>query len=755
MTTALEADVTFLNVRGGVQQADRPLGFAVRAAPRRAARSRNRDLLFLALHLRSGVTPSPEWYQALLDLAVARYFASPGSVTSAIREMAAAVNADLLQFNLRNAAGSAHVQAGLMAAVLRSRDLYLAQIGAGAALAIHPAGLERFPSEPQSEGRPLGVGQSFEAQFFHTQADEGELLILSPHAPASWDGATLAGLAGLALPIVVSRLERTGGSNAAALIARLVPAGAVTSLPEAMTSKRPSLPIPLPPLPLPGRAARRAAPPPTAPIVEPPASVAQPPAPVNEPPEWEDEEFAQPTWRWRLGVTLRRWRHRVEAAPLGRWRAALARRVMGLLGALARGARMLLSQILPQGTLSPNGEVRLPASLLVATAVGLPFVIGLLSAGIYIQRGRGLQYDEYLRQAQLSAALARTQPDAASARPYWEAALDWAARAESARSGTEEVARLRDEGQAALDALDLVTRLAFAPTLPDGFGRGANITRLFVHDDDVYALNATSQSIARVTRSVEGYGLDQEFKCAGGLVGGYTVGPIVDMLWLPGPNVVGSDALLAMDNLGVLLLCTPGGESPLSVELVPPDAGWAAPAAVDLFGDRLYVLDAGANQIWQYQQASGLFALPPAPYFTSTAYDLSQAIDFTISGSGDVFLLRGDGRIAFCSRESADVSGVCLENMPYSDPRPGRTGGERLADLRRPAGLVFDPPPEPSLYLLDADLAGVFQLSLKLALQQQFRPAEPLPAPMAAVAIGFNKELYVAAGDNVYVAPRP
>jgi hypothetical protein len=78
-----------------------------------------------------------------------------------------------------------------------------------------------------------------------------------------------------------------------------------------------------------------------------------------------------------------------------------------------------------------------------------------------------------------------------------------------------------------------------------------------------------------------------------------------------------------------------------------------------------------------------------------------------------------------------------------------------LAGVTRPLALSYDPPPEPSLYLLDGDTSAAYQLSLKLVFVRQYRPYFPLAGPISAIALDPAKRFYAAAGDNVYLAPRP
>jgi len=93
--------------------------------------------------------------------------------------------------------------------------------------------------------------------------------------------------------------------------------------------------------------------------------------------------------------------------------------------------------------------------------------------------------------------------------------------------------------------------------------------------------------------------------------------------------------------------------------------------------------------------------------------------------------------------------------LTFNDPRPGHTGGDRLSDLSRPAGIVYDEPPEPSLFLINPANNGLYQLSLKLNFTRQFQPATPLPAPISALAIDSSKRFYIAAGNNIFRGDRP
>jgi hypothetical protein len=392
--------------------------------------------------------------------------------------------------------------------------------------------------------------------------------------------------------------------------------------------------------------------------------------------------------------------------------------------------------------------------VLMGIAIVIPLMVVGLAAMVYIERGRAEQFADTLNQAREAVVRGRIAPDPLAARPHWEAALTWLAQAEQLRPADSEVMTLTQEAQGRLDELDWVTRRDYQPLVVGGLGRTVKLKQIVLAGQAVYALDTSRNQVLRlVSTPVSGYNPDPDFECASGAFGQVTIGELIDIGLLSGPNPLGSETIVALDTTGGLLYCAPG-EKPLAAYLPSPETNWIRPTALEVYADRLYVLDPGGNEVWQFQASGVAFTQAPARYFTDATYDLQDVIEFSIAG-GDLFLLRKDGRISNCTRLGLGEPATCTEVMQFSDLRPGRTPGDRLADVTRPVRLVYDPPPEPSLYLVDADTAGLYQLSLKLALVKQFRPRRPLPDSITALAIDASKRIFVAAGDNVYVSARP
>ncbi|MGQ0600754.1 MAG: hypothetical protein ACT4QE_03555, partial [Anaerolineales bacterium] len=430
---------------------------------------------------------------------------------------------------------------------------------------------------------------------------------------------------------------------------------------------------------------------------------------------------------------------------------------------LARAFRRLLARLLPAGMLQREGMVHLPTSVQMAMALFIPVLIVGLAVILYAQRGQEEQFTEAVLEAKTEITLARTLTDPVAAMPHWDSALQWIERAERFRPNDEQLPPLRQEAQTKLDALNWTQRVTYQPLLPNGVGASSVLTQLVLVGRDVYALDSTQNKVWRLTAtSPDTYALDQNFACASGAYGDVTIGPLVDIGYLLGPidaisaqpNVPNpnADAVIALDDRGKLIYCTIGSRA-LVGPLPPPDVGFSQPVRMELFANNLYVLDIGQNQLWQFPMQGGGFEVAPIPYFSSTVYDLSDMVDFTIGG-GNVFLLRNDGRIARCTRAPILDTTSCEENAQFLDERPGRTSGERLADLGSPRGIFSDQPQEPSVWVINPDNNGLYQLSHKLRYTKQYQPYFPLPQAITAQTMDSFRVL-VAAGNNVYVGDRP
>ena len=684
MTAALEADVALIHIAGGGARVSPPPGTLAQTPPRRPARGRGDEMLFLTVG-----TSTPLLAQGSLDpivhYAAQAYFGTPGTITSALREAADEVNQRLLAVNQKEAA-EAHVVGRFMAAVLRGNDLYLAQCGPGQAILIRPGAVTRFSSE-EAAARPLGVSVAPHVRFHHAQVGPGDMVLLTTAPPPLWSDPTLSGLAELEPAQAIERLVAATTDDLTGMLLRLalpsvVPVRAATATASPSPATRGSS----------GPAADSR-----------PAGLRRPPSPAMR----------------NLRRTLR-----TLAVPFE---------------SIGRSLRGVFPSLTPAG--APAG---LSPGLLAGTAVAVPLVIVAIVGVVYLRRGRTEQYRQFMSQAQTAVVSAQLKPTLEEARPEWQAAAQWLAQA-ARYGGGEEAEALQSAVDQALDRLDSIARIEFAPAVGGGFGPRARLRAAAATANDLYVYDESLPEIYHAWFTGRGYEIDREFQCLQSLEETFTPARIVDVLIQPEPGALGVQGIVAIDAAGKLVYCAPG-VLPATGVLTPPDIGWGQIQAVDLIGETLYVLDPKANQVWIYTAADGLFAGAPGIYFTEVIQSLNHAVDLAAS-QDELIVLHDDGLVDVCRRPT--------ENAPDGSLRI-RVECEKDVDVApvdvTPASVVYSPPPEPSLFFLDPANGAIYQYSLRLAYQARFVPTPPLSETPTDLAVGPPRDLFLVAGDQVYFA---
>lgn len=707
MENRFEADVAMLHVAGGGARITPPPGTLAQTAPRRAARGRGDDLFFISLRLHSPQAVSPGLVDHLARRATDAYYGTPGSVTSALREAAASAN-DLLVDTNQDPENPGNLQGQMMAGVLRGRDLYLSQCGVGQAILIRPGQVVRLTSE-EAASRPLGLTLAPYIRFHHWELKAGDLIIMTTAPPPLWSEATLSGLSGLNPAQAVDRLVAALSHDLTGLLMRIVREGEA-SLPLMDPSPRTTV----------FDSSRREA--------------EKRPAPVAA---GRRRRFQ---WDARMFEAVARVRGTIRS-----WAESLARSLMNLLQRMAPGlAEPLQADAASQG-------------LLITTAVAIPLIVVLIAAVVYFSQGRAEQFQAYLAQASASVQQAQSQEEPQAAREDWEAALQ--ALNLAAEYGENDQAReLRQKVQTALDSLNLVVRLDFQPVVSGGFGPDSKITALAASTTDLYVLDATHQTIFHAWGAPErGYEIDANFSCLGSGETDYPdVGSIVDIVIQRPPGALGKEGVVAIDTDGTLLYCAPDSQSAVA-QLTSPDTGWGRIQSIDVFEDRLYVLDNEANSVWMYDARGGLFSGTPAFFFAEAVRDLSGAIDIAMA-QDELFVLYADGKIDRCRRTSENnpdgsvrIRVECDPEPRFQDDRPGFEASPFIPGAV-PSKMSYSPPPEPSLFFLDSLSNSAYHYSMRLVYQGQYVPQEPFQGEISAMTLGPPNDLFLAVDENVYHA---
>ena len=424
---------------------------------------------------------------------------------------------------------------------------------------------------------------------------------------------------------------------------------------------------------------------------------------------------------------------------------------------LSERIRIFLPTLLPS---LREEETSMANSSMAFIAIAIPVLVVTVAVTFFNRYGSAQRYQENFNLAQSSAQEAVNQTDPADVRVSWERTIYYLDQAEQYKT-TQQSEELRQEAQAALDGMDDIVRLDFAPTIIGGLPRGVQVSHMAATETDLYLLDSAHADIIRTYLTSQGYEIDTTFACASGAYGGTTVGPLVDMAILPKVNKY-SATVLAMDASGNMLYCGPS-ETPVAASLAAPSLGLHAIAAfaIDSDGENLYILDPQGNSVWSYSGSYSAFTDLPIEYFADQVpQDMGDAIDMTINSS-DLYLLFRDGHVTNCT-ESSVAPTACNDPVTFIDDRPEHHSGPQISDAVF-GQMTFAAPPDQMLYLFEPNTQAVYQFvpgSNSLTLQDQFRASEDLDQTIAdqnatAMAISPTRTLFMSVGSQVYSATLP
>lgn len=715
MPIPLEAIVGELHIVEGARQSV-TLPTAALVPPRRAARGRADDTLFILIELR-GSAPLP--YQALVNRIEAAYWSTAGTVTSALRAAVTAANDWLMDHNAR-AAITDRFHAGVSCAVLREAEVLIAQAGPAAAYVAHHGQVERFPARDVA-APAMGMSRSVEVRFSRASLSPGDTLLLcdSPTAEQTPEAAIASAIIYTGVEAALQNLERmTGPGDLIALV--------VESAAEARTKAAIAAAVREPATTPPAEPPRRR---PEAPAMPAPVEPALPPESEPEV-EARQEEIEPAAWGQRAGELIARWKLRERAAAMGE---AL---VAGLAVA-AQGAWTILQRTLPEGTAIPRPRGKEVDRALMIAALAIPVVVAVLAATTYTQYQEIAQFRDLLTRARNEAAQAAALTEPVARRARWAAALEQAMSALAMRPDDAEARQVRDEAQRALDQFDNVTRLSMS-LLWDSRSPGPH--RLASQGLSLFVLDRAAGRVVQLTLNESGDGVTDQgdppvraYRTQN--VSDRAVGDLIDLAWMPTGGARTRGSLLILDK-GGLLDYDPAWNLrsvALGQGTVPPGA-----RAIAAFDGNLYVLDVGANQILRYRPQGEGYGGAVENYFDRSPGDLGNVIDMAIDGS--VYLLRDDGRIAKFFA-GADKS------FPAGSAEP----------IKRPVALAVDAEASRgALYVADAGGSRIVQFSTDGAFVRQFRATNNAFDALEDLLVDERSgRLFVISGGKLYSARLP
>ena len=767
-------------------------GLSISSPRRSVARGREHTASIVYLILTGNATFTSAEYAQLARLAEKTFFETSGSTTNALRAAAEAVNVYLLERNTSTRPQGQYASGWLTICALRE-DQATILISGPMHLFWMSSALTHSLHDPALAGRGLGLSQTFGFHLAQAVLASGDRFLFCGRLPSAWP-ALLGQESGGSLYATRRRLvSLTSEDLNGVLILATQGEGRLNLLgeaereePRATTGEtRGQTP---PASGLPGSAShgpperRLAAAPPAggpAPRAAPElqaSAYAIPPdseipvlstmpgdAPRDFPASIPRMKAAPDTSVPDSSVTVS---SRVAIPPPGpsartrRWASTVSRLIQAGRQSgrsIAASTARFLPRLLP--TSQPGETLALSGPGMVVIALLVPVIVVVLASLVYLRYGRSVQYETYLAESQALRIQALQVTNPAEQRAAWEAVLLNVSRAESNRR-TSETSTLRQEAEGQLDALLGIVRLQYQPAFSTDLG--IEISRLAAGDNDLFMLDPQRGEVlhAQVT-SGRRFEWDAAFHCSPGVYGAYTVGPIVDILALPGISALEA-TVLGVDAAGNLLYCKPG-QVAQAIPLPPPDTNWGRVTAMTIDAGDLYVLDAPARAVWVYAGRDGTFIDRPYFFFGGQTPEKQDVIDLAVSGD-DLYLLHADGHLSTCSYSRIEsVPTRCEDPATMTNPfvayASGVDGDPSVVFTNASfTQMLFTAPPDQSILLLDADTQGVFRITPRsLELQNQVRPTtgegNPIPqGPVGAMAISPSHVLFLAVRGQVYFA---
>jgi hypothetical protein len=743
MTTSLDLVLLPLVRHAGKDRPKLP-GLYTSSPPRRAARGRSSDRLFIYLSMEGNAPLSPKELDKLLDHMATQYFKMSGSSTAAMRSVAETLNELLLKRNLNSSSRGRQAIGMLAMGVVRFNHLYLLQSGSSHAYLVTVDGTRQF-YDPSSTGRGLGLSRATNLRFHQSKLNQGDVLIVSPHPPMTWNTTTLRNMHGLSLGDLYRRLSRRaeGDLEAVLLLAKLGKGELRLVTPQPAQEK--------------GESVRRN----TQPLKEPrPRKSASPGEPKSEKVHQKPPSTEMQTGAVSISPAKPEQEPKPEAQPESEkappfenirqtWSSVIAPRILqtgravgNALRKAAQATSTMFERMLPD-----ENMFNFSGPTMAFIAVAVPLVVVAIAAAVYFQRGQGRYYQAYLLEAQQAVEQAQQFEHVGEQRIAWKAALEYLDLAESYQV-TEESQSLRDVATTTLDVMDKIVRINYRPALVQGLPPSVEIKRMVISlENDLYMLDGVEGDVYRAVFTGDGFELDLEFRC-GSVPTPLIVGPLVDIEVLP-PGNPNSATVIGMDANGNLAQCIPAGKDQLSFPMAPPDSNWGSPQAFAMDSGDLFVLDPLTNSVWVYDGASEYRELPNF-FFGDQVPSLQDVVDLTVS-DGRLYLLYRDGHLTTSFYGSDDFTDPAI----YQDPRDGFENSSTIGDAIFNQ-IQFAPPPDPSIYMLDPGAGSIYHFSLALVYQRQYHGQSSLPdKPATAFAVSHNHQVFLAIGNQIYFALLP
>src|SRR5512135_3275142 len=705
MNIPLDSMIGELNILSGARQSTTP-ATGVFTAPRRAARGRAEDTLYVLIDL---VEKAPTMLVDDMKQQLAKvYWSTPGSVTAALRAAVASASEWLMTRNTE-AAVPDRFFGGLSCAVLRHADVFIAQAGQSNVYVAHQGSIEQFPARDAEPLTAIGMSRSVDVRFAHVELQPGDVLLLTDsRSPKNISMAAIASaIVSVGIETALKNLEKLAGiGDFSALVVETVPTRTATEsispAADAVTVKTtPQGAMVSTPLPI------RSAP---SPVATAPSNAKLPavePATLHAGP-------ARGTLTGSAGQSIGRG----------------VNRGLGALGTLIQRSLPGPAKSAPSKSKSSTTVLSNP-KILAGIAIGIPIIIAVLVAAIYIQGRTQAEFQSKINSAQNDITTALQQSGSA-ARQHWAAALAETQDALKLLPMDKTANDLFTQAQTQLDKLDNIVRVTPQP-LADF--KSAGSLRLALHNFTIFVLDPGRNEVQRVTLNANADGIEGGqpalVYASGTSIDSKLPGDLLDMVWVNAGSLQLNSSLLVLHSEGLLQY-----DLTFGLKLLTLGSG-AAPTAskrLRVFDGNLYLLDPAAQQVWRFRAKDSAYTDPPEKYFDQPNLDVSHAIDMAIDGN--IYLLGADGKIVKYAQSKLD---------------PFKVSG--LAEpIGRPGAIAVDAEAvSSSVYVVDQATSRIVQLRPDGQFVRQFRASGPAFKSVTDLAIDErNNHLFVISGGVLY-----
>ena len=721
----------------------------------KALRSRKIDRLILYMVMNGDLMLRQDQQDQLLDYLAGFYFQKSGSATAAMRSTAEELNKILLEINLRYAKKGQQVIGWLSQLVIRSNQVYLTHCGPMQTYSVTEAGVQHH-YDPSMVDQGLGQRRNTPISFYHMEASDGDGIYLAAQPPASWQSSgkleyhrqssdeinrRLDPRSEPDINVVIIQAKEGSGklylTPVTAAVGTAAADAAAVEVKEKISQGAPSA-VDEPIEPYTGQTAGTGE-------TDYGTQIEEVSPPVETGPELETSAPGMGAPASDVNSYIQPAQTKVEDKDSTSIWATIGVIGAGILSGFGRfmgGLGAIIGRALPDAE-----RFYLPSGTMAFMAVFIPIVVVGIASGVYYKLGRAAQYENLLSQAQEMAESAENQQDVSDQRMALRSLLEFLDQVESIES-TQETQAMRGKAINTLDEMELAKRVNYQTAIEGGLPETANVSRVVVIDNDLYMLDSSTGIVLHARLTSQGYKPNSSFQCAHQMDENILSGPIIDIeRW---PNGLEPEAeIAAMDAFGNLLFCDPENYPLPAMMYAPPSSTLEGLVGMTINQGDVYVLDPISNAVWIYW--NGAFDMEPELFFDVEIPQLEDVIDLAVNNT-ELYLLHEDGTMTLCAYSGIGVAPTRCSQPAYIDFREGRE-----SQPMEPEGgfsqVTFNPPPDPSLYMLEPASQSIYHFSLRnLSYQKQYLPLYELDGGEAtAFTIDPIKRKFVlAAGNRLY-----